>query len=306
MPRAPHHNRQHSSGSFAQIIPYTTVMAPSTSHQDQVQAVAHSSRDWLTPGRPSASWSPEDDAQLMSARQQGLNWQVISNRVFPGKTPNACRKRHERLMERVNAEDWDGIKLELLAKEYMEVRQEMWSILGERLHEKWNVIEAKCMEKGYKNLAAAARAANRRSIGTDDSGIAMDCDAERGLERERQPEHTSYAQVPVDNYASNVYARSAHEAAARQMTHQQQQQQHHQQQQQQQQQQHHHQQAPPLYHGHPNQYIGMPPHIVHRPVYQPIHERPGVHYNQAPSIASLLHPQMPAGQWKDDIPPPSR
>lgn len=79
----------------------------------------------------------------MEARKSGLNWQPIAARYFPNKTPNACRKRHERLMERQNAQDLDGVKLEVLAREYMNVRKEMWSILAERVGEKWATVEAK-------------------------------------------------------------------------------------------------------------------------------------------------------------------
>jgi len=79
----------------------------------------------------------------MSARASGLNWQPIASKYFPSKTANACRKRHERLMDRRNNEDWEGGKLELLANEYMNVRREMWSILMSRLGEKWTMVEAK-------------------------------------------------------------------------------------------------------------------------------------------------------------------
>jgi hypothetical protein len=79
----------------------------------------------------------------MAARASGLNWQPIATKHFPNKTANACRKRHERLMERRNAEDWDGVKLETLATEYMAIRREMWSILADRVGEKWQIIEAK-------------------------------------------------------------------------------------------------------------------------------------------------------------------
>lgn len=145
MPRAP----QRTSGHFIKIAPYSEPMNSSAPYHGQPQALPphYQSRDsssWLAPpSRPSTSWSPEDDARLMSARQQGMNWQVVASRIFTGKTANACRKRHERLMERLNAEDWDGVKLELLAKEYMEVRQQMWTVLGDRLNEKWTVMEAK-------------------------------------------------------------------------------------------------------------------------------------------------------------------
>jgi len=46
-------------------------------------------------------------------------------------------------MERRNADDWDAVKLEELARCYMEMRKEIWSGLAERLGEKWGVVEAK-------------------------------------------------------------------------------------------------------------------------------------------------------------------
>lgn len=94
--------------------------------------------------RPSSgAWNPTDDQTLMAARSQGMNWQPIQQSYFPNKTPNACRKRHERLMERRSADDWDGIKLENLAKNYMGMRREIWSGLAAQTGEKWNVVEQK-------------------------------------------------------------------------------------------------------------------------------------------------------------------
>ncbi|KAF1365701.1 hypothetical protein EJ07DRAFT_94132 [Lizonia empirigonia] len=107
----------------------------------------------------SSSWSAQDDEKLIQARTQGLNWNQIAPKHFPNKSPNACRKRHERLMERMNAEQWDGVKLDVLAQAYMEVRREMWSVLAARVGEKWQLVETKCMEKGFKNLSQAARSA---------------------------------------------------------------------------------------------------------------------------------------------------
>ncbi|KAF1814893.1 hypothetical protein P152DRAFT_384511, partial [Eremomyces bilateralis CBS 781.70] len=113
--------------------------------------------------RTSTTWTAEDDETLMAARASGLNWQPIASKYFPSKTANACRKRHERLMERRNAEDWDGIKWETLAREYMLVRRDMWTMLSDRLGEKsWQMIEAKCMEKGLKNIQAAHRSNQRK------------------------------------------------------------------------------------------------------------------------------------------------
>lgn len=96
------------------------------------------------PSRPSSgAWTPVDDNTLMQARAHGMNWAPIQATYFPSKTPNACRKRHERLMDRRNSDDWETEKLERMAKEYMAIRKDMWSMLAERTGEKWAVVEAK-------------------------------------------------------------------------------------------------------------------------------------------------------------------
>ncbi|TGJ87575.1 hypothetical protein E0Z10_g1226 [Xylaria hypoxylon] len=115
------------------------------------------------PHRPSSgAWSQQDDHNLLTARQQGLNWAQIQSTYFPNKSPNACRKRHERLLERRGADDWDARKLERLAKEYMSMRKEIWQGLAARTGDKWTVVEAKCMHNGLKNLQSASRSAARR------------------------------------------------------------------------------------------------------------------------------------------------
>lgn len=89
----------------------------------------------------SGAWTREEDKRLMSARAAGQNWSKIQENYFPGKSSNACRKRHERLMERRGANDWDKRKEERLAKEYMSLRREIWTPLAQRTGEKWNVVE---------------------------------------------------------------------------------------------------------------------------------------------------------------------
>lgn len=80
----------------------------------------------------------------MQARQQGENWGPIAHKYFPEKTANACRKRHERLMERrTNADSWDNAKLEKLAVAYIDCREQMWKVIGDNIGEKWQVVEAK-------------------------------------------------------------------------------------------------------------------------------------------------------------------
>ncbi|KAL8654737.1 MAG: hypothetical protein Q9210_001320 [Variospora velana] len=111
----------------------------------------------------SGVWTNHDDEQLKRARQQGHNWTNIADTYFPTKTPNACRKRHERLMEKINANGiWNSLKFEEVAKAYLEVREDMWRMVADRVNEKWTVVESKCMEKGYKNLASMGRAASRK------------------------------------------------------------------------------------------------------------------------------------------------
>jgi hypothetical protein len=92
--------------------------------------------------RASTAWTPEDDQRLMGLRTAGRNWGPIAEQ-FPGKSANACRKRHERLMEKKNAENWDGINLDLLSSSYMKHREAMWKILGDAIGEKWQTVEAK-------------------------------------------------------------------------------------------------------------------------------------------------------------------
>lgn len=145
--------------------------------------------------RPSSgAWNPTDDRQLMDSRAQGMNWAPIQQTFFPTKTPNACRKRHERLMERKNADDWDGYKLEDMAKHYMAMRREIWSSLAAVTGEKWSVVEAKvltspsphplllttptnkhnqCMTHGLKNLQTKARSCARRERLSEPSPSAL-------------------------------------------------------------------------------------------------------------------------------------
>ncbi|KAM4055893.1 MYB-like protein [Hirsutella rhossiliensis] len=166
----------------------------------------------------SGAWSPQNDQQLLTARMQGLNWGQIKDAYFPTKTANACRKRHERLMERKGADDWDNRKLQQLAKEYMSMRKEIWSGLAARTGEKWNVVEQKCMSNGLKNLQSAARAASRRNrletsshvTGYDDdsgiSGIGLTPVDELDASYSSPESHVGHLQPPQGSYAVGAYA----------------------------------------------------------------------------------------------------
>lgn len=93
--------------------------------------------------RSSNAWSEQDDATLKDARRRGYSWEYCS-RLFDDKTDNACRKHWERLVEKERVNEWDSdIKLGELATAYFELREQMWSQLAERFHERWETIEAK-------------------------------------------------------------------------------------------------------------------------------------------------------------------
>jgi hypothetical protein len=110
-------------------------------HPQELPALANEQQ--VSSRTSSGAWSPSEDQILMSARGQGMNWAPIQQAYFPSKSPNACRKRHERLMERRNADDWDGLKLENLAKNYMEMRLQIWTDLAAQVGEKWSAVEQK-------------------------------------------------------------------------------------------------------------------------------------------------------------------
>ena len=76
--------------------------SPSPSH---IERPANPVRKFMAQSKVHFSWSPEHDELLMQARRQGLHWQRIASMYFPNKTANACRKRHERLMEKRNKAD---------------------------------------------------------------------------------------------------------------------------------------------------------------------------------------------------------
>ena len=132
-------------------MPPTTTKKTSINKDSRLQPYSKKSKapDMSSPTSPTTHtaagpWQPEDDAQLVEARKQSLNWSDISQQHFPTKTPNACRKRHERLMDkRHTTEDWEATKLADMAAAYVELRERMWRILAQEIGEKWQVVETK-------------------------------------------------------------------------------------------------------------------------------------------------------------------
>ncbi|KAK4995718.1 hypothetical protein LTR66_004532 [Elasticomyces elasticus] len=181
-------------------------LKPATSYVTSPIAVARPLRQSPTgspgphPARGVAVWSATDDEALMSARASGLNWAPIAAKHFPHKTANACRKRHERLMEKRNVDDeaWGGERWERLALAYSDCRKEMWSQVARRMleggfpplpgppAERWGVLEAKCMEKGLKTLLNTGRAAQKKA---NNAAMATNIDTTAGAQDRGMEEH---------------------------------------------------------------------------------------------------------------------
>ena len=149
MPKGPHRsfNRYQPTNPYPAAVTHNnsnSSMATALSAVGPRPAGSDHNAATMSPGadRPSTAWTAEDDTRLMQCRTKGMNWGAIANH-FPGKTPNACRKRHERLMERRNAESWDGARVEDLARAYLDSREQMWKLVADRVGEKWQTVEAK-------------------------------------------------------------------------------------------------------------------------------------------------------------------
>lgn len=134
---APHHSHHSSTSSYLSNDPHTRIPASALPTQHRAS---------------SGAWNQNDDQTLLGARASGQNWAQIQQNYFPTKTPNACRKRHERLMERKGADDWDNRKMEQIAKAYMSLRKEIWAPLAQRTGEKWNVVEQKVNHFGLQHI----------------------------------------------------------------------------------------------------------------------------------------------------------
>ncbi|KAF4120409.1 SANT protein [Geosmithia morbida] len=158
--------------STTSATPSSSMQIPPQHQPHQLPSASFDNNDYNTNPAPtltlppshrpsSGAWTLHDDQQLIEARTKGLNWNQIKNTYFPSKSANACRKRHERLSERRDSDEWDNRKFQRLAKEYMAMRKEIWSGLAARTGEKWTAVEHKCLSNGLKNIQSASRAATR-------------------------------------------------------------------------------------------------------------------------------------------------
>jgi Myb-like DNA-binding domain len=125
-----------------------TVPDPVSTASETFSRVAHRSvsRRLMSPSlslQPTQNgpWTTEEDEILSAYRTQGYGWAQIQEKHFPGKSANACRKRHERLMTKRRSAAWDESRLESLAVNYRGMREHIWRCLADRLGEKWEHVE---------------------------------------------------------------------------------------------------------------------------------------------------------------------
>lgn len=96
----------------------------------------------LVSSKASMAWTPEEDEHLKRQRTSGSTWVTIQ-KSFPGKSADACQKRHRLLTDISSVENMGSEKFKFLADAYMVMRKEMWSIMSERIGIKWQQVEAK-------------------------------------------------------------------------------------------------------------------------------------------------------------------
>jgi hypothetical protein len=124
----------------------SSAMPRETRHLQPSRTIAPYPREAPVERKVPSTWTAEEDAILLRARADGMNWDPIHARYFSNKTPNACRKRHERIMQNRQVDEWGSQKIELLASEYLNCRKEMWMILAKRLglkESQWQMVEEK-------------------------------------------------------------------------------------------------------------------------------------------------------------------
>ncbi|KAK3334537.1 hypothetical protein B0H65DRAFT_565842 [Neurospora tetraspora] len=123
----------------------------------------HNQRPGSPNHNPTTSWTPREDSLLLSSRASHLPWSELQRLHFPGKTANACRKRHERLIEKQQAEEEvDEDRLARIAGEYVRMREELWKGLADRMGMDVKEVEERCLGMGVGRLRVGSRQGGRR------------------------------------------------------------------------------------------------------------------------------------------------
>ncbi|PGH18946.1 hypothetical protein AJ80_04273 [Polytolypa hystricis UAMH7299] len=164
--------------SFGNRLPTSHSMPPPLSNVERRmpprdQATPTSPTTPLTPGNPVAlAWTAQDDEVLLHARSQQHGWSVIQRENFPAKTPNACRKRYERLVAKRRGSEWDDERVERVTRHYMELRERIWQPLALAVGETWEDVEKLCLDRGARHLLPTVTSNTFRRGGSDNESRA--------------------------------------------------------------------------------------------------------------------------------------
>ncbi|EEP77027.1 predicted protein [Uncinocarpus reesii 1704] len=151
-PAAPHTlNPWHAPSSQPRHIPPHIATYPSRLSGAERSSTALPTSP-MTPSNTSGPWSPRDDEILLAARAQTQGWNQIQKEHFPSKSSNACRKRYERLIAKRRGSDWNDERIDRLANQYMQMREQTWRPLADAVGENWEDVEKLCLERGARTL----------------------------------------------------------------------------------------------------------------------------------------------------------
>lgn len=144
----------HSSTTFNSMIPKQTMPKSESIKVKTKRAVRQITpphipskpymralRDQSPTSVPAAAWSMADDELLLRMKSSGKRWIEISP-LFPGKTSNACRKRHARLVTHAKVE-WDEFKERDLAVEFVNAKVGFFKMIAGNLKLEWRQVEKK-------------------------------------------------------------------------------------------------------------------------------------------------------------------
>ena len=104
-------------------------------------------REAVSKPRQSGPWNSDEDSILIDAKGRGKSWEEIHQQHFPGKSANACRKRHERVLAKMRNTDWDDARIQRVTEAYNRHRHLIWAPLCKELNENVSDVEKVVCER---------------------------------------------------------------------------------------------------------------------------------------------------------------
>jgi hypothetical protein len=126
---------QQMTHSLPQSMPTSYMSMPTPAHQQATHTRQPSQ---------SVPWTDAEDEILIEAKSKGQGWKEIAN-YFPGKSDNACRKRHERITFKRKADkNWDDARRKRAFQAYTDstIRERFWREVAKKIgEESWEDVE---------------------------------------------------------------------------------------------------------------------------------------------------------------------